>query len=656
MFWIELYLIFQISLWFVVRLGLNFSIGEQNALALLLGLGVKSFLLFVFLTLGLARFIGLPIVLSSIVYVLFFIWIKARPLIFESLRFESHKSKGLLEYSGFGTLFILLVLGLLNAWFFPITGADGVWHHVKGMVYSSPIVDFESEQIIPQFRQYPPLIGLLYGWLISSGFERISVFFPLLYACFLFIFYYRSCEHFKNSMTAGLATIVLGTTPYLWWHSFLPFLDLTAGIFYAAGVLYWFLLIKNILGPSEYANVRDSRALALLSGIFFGMASWTRPEFVLLTAAPLFLLVCALDRQEGFVVERNSIIVCLAIPSLLLPSLWFAVLLNFDDPLDNSFKQLIIGCTCLWIGLGLVLSRITYFTPRTAIKIGVFSVLTCLTGLFIFLSPVFSPWTTLAVRFFRLFAVHIFFAGTIFLLIFLFVEKLRQLPIAEKKLGVLLVLFILTQFFIYAYSGLKWPTFLHYVKNTFFYPGDSVNLSDTRGSIAIYPAFVFFVFCFQTVNKGITHGRVKRFLLSIIGVNLIIIGVIFAGPRINFIADNLDKSYEQRAESSGPFDLPNQFKVTYRVAHQIKDYVKEGDLLFLPSGKEKGSFRSVMSQVLFSQKLTFENDPFFWRDLKERKSPIYLVRKSGGEAKLCSGSDKVALGNTGFVLCKLDKL
>ena len=98
----------------------------------------------------------------------------------------------------------------------------------------------------------------------------------------------------------------------------------------------------------------------------------------------------------------------------------------------------------------------------------------------------------------------------------------------------------------------------------------------------------------------------KRFLLSIIGVNLIIIGIIFAGPRINFIADNLGKSYEQRAENSGPFDLPNQFKATYRVAHQIKDHVKKGDSLFLPSGKEKGSFRSVMSQVLFSQSFVAE--------------------------------------------------
>ena len=47
MFWVELYLILQISLWFVTHLGLNFPLGERNALIVLLGLGIKCFLLFI---------------------------------------------------------------------------------------------------------------------------------------------------------------------------------------------------------------------------------------------------------------------------------------------------------------------------------------------------------------------------------------------------------------------------------------------------------------------------------------------------------------------------------------------------------------------------------------------------------------------------------
>ena len=58
---------------------------------------------------------------------------------------------------------------------------------------------------------------------------------------------------------------------------------------------------------------------------------------------------------------------------------------------------------------------------------------------------------------------------------------------------------MLVQFFIYAYSGPKWPTLSLYIENTFVHPGNSINLSDTRGTIAIYPAFVFF----RLLNKGI---------------------------------------------------------------------------------------------------------------------------------------------------------
>ena len=135
------------------------------------------------------------------------------------------------------------------------------------MVYALPLVDFESKQIISQFRQYPPLIGLLYGWLISAGFERVTIIPPALYLCFLYIFYYRSYEHFKSSTIAGTATLILGTTPYLWWHSFLPFLDWTAGVFYAVGILYWFMLMENISGPTKSISIKQNRSLAVLSGI-----------------------------------------------------------------------------------------------------------------------------------------------------------------------------------------------------------------------------------------------------------------------------------------------------------------------------------------------------------------------------------------------------
>ena len=134
MFWIELYLILQMALWFVNRLKLGLSMGERNALAIVSGLGIKSILLFVFIALELTRFIAYPAIFTILVCLLYFAWTKIRPLVASKSSIIELERKGLCEFSGFWILLVLSILGLLNVWFFPITGADGVWHHVKGMV------------------------------------------------------------------------------------------------------------------------------------------------------------------------------------------------------------------------------------------------------------------------------------------------------------------------------------------------------------------------------------------------------------------------------------------------------------------------------------------------------------------------------------------
>ncbi|SVE40764.1 uncharacterized protein METZ01_LOCUS493618, partial [marine metagenome] len=234
-------------------------------------------------------------------------------------------------------------------------------------------------------------------------------------------------------------------------------------------------------------------------------------------------------------------------------------------------------------------------------------------------------------------------------------EKLGKLPLAEKNLGTLLLLFLLTQFFVYAYSGLKWPTLSQYIDNTFIHPGNSINLSDTRGTIAIYPAFVFFIFCFKNIRDRIKSGQVKWFLFAVIGVNLVLVTTIFAIPRVKFIVDNLDKSYEERAENSGSSDMPNQFKATYQVAHELKKRIKKGQSVFLPPGDSEGSVRSVMIQVLFPQNLHFANDSKFKKNLKGNTPSVYVTKGSDEVSRFCDDLNRVTLGKTGFFMCQPEK-
>ena len=72
MFWIELYLVYQMASWFVCRLGLNLSSAERNVLSVFLALGIKSILLFVYIVLGLASFIDFPEIFTIVVFLSYF--------------------------------------------------------------------------------------------------------------------------------------------------------------------------------------------------------------------------------------------------------------------------------------------------------------------------------------------------------------------------------------------------------------------------------------------------------------------------------------------------------------------------------------------------------------------------------------------------------
>ncbi|MCH8157707.1 MAG: hypothetical protein IID18_08160, partial [Nitrospinae bacterium] len=597
MFWIDLLAILIVSLWFVVRLGVADSTGERLALAVLLGLGIKSLFLFLFLAFGIQPLLGRQFVLSAGVLLAYVFWIRLRSGAFPEILTQIKRGKMSLGNPACWLLGVLFVLSLVNALFFPITGADGIWYHVKGMVYYHE-ADFESERIISQFRQYPPMIGLLYAWLISGACEQLTVIFPVLYVCLLAIVYQRILEHAGSSKLAALSTLVLGTTPYLWWHSFLPFLDWTAGVFYAVGMLYWFSLAKKLFDSTSDEGGHQVKSLALLSGLFFGLAGWTRPEFVLYSALPLFLLVCVLDRRETPMGERNPILARFSTAALIPPSLWFAVLLNFDGPLDSTVKQLIMACAGLWIAVGLVLSGAVRLTPRVAVGTALAAGSIALIGLFLFLPGNVSPWTVLAVRFFRLFAVHLFYAFTIVLVVFLFRGKIASLSSAEKLLGIFLLLFPFAQFVIYSYSGLKWPALSDFIDATFIHPGNSVNLSDTRGTIALYPAFVFFVICLLRIKGGLESVLVRRVFTGIVVLNLVVLLTVFAGPRIQFIAEHIDRPAERLTETTGASDLPNQFIKTYRVVNRIRKMTSPDAAVFFPSGDREGSIRSVATQGL----------------------------------------------------------
>jgi len=272
------------------------SICEKAALSFAFTLGLKSLIIFALAALGMAGSIWIQLGVS--LGALASAWIL-------HLSPPSNSLSSTTEKKSFLFVMMILILGVLfcfslvNAVFFPITEADGIWYHIRGMVFLHD-PGFDSGTVVSQFRQYPPLVPLLFAYLMAFDIGNVKIIFPCIYLCLLVIFYCRISAVTENRKIAAGFTLVLGTTPYFWWHSFLPFLDLTTGFYYSIGSLYWFFLIRKILSAKPEDGPTNTCSWAFLSGTFFGLSAWSRLEFLLYDAIPILILLYVLDRNRAF--------------------------------------------------------------------------------------------------------------------------------------------------------------------------------------------------------------------------------------------------------------------------------------------------------------------------------------------------------------------
>jgi hypothetical protein len=485
MIWIDFALLCYAAFCLCSILGEKVFQWERLALTFILSLALKSLIIFFLIRIGIQP--------TAIVQTSTSIFVLIMTLVF-SVKPDwkgigrSGESTGLIWITCFG-VGVLFLFSMINAWFFPITESDAIWYHIRGMSFFHE-VRFESEWVVPQLKQYPPFIPLLFAYLIAFDVGFLKVFFPLFFLCLNIIFFFRVLSLTKSKKMACMFTLVLTTTPYLWWHGVLPFLDLTTAVFYSTGVLYWYSWINNRIEGSIDNSAENS--YALISGVLLGLAAWTRIEFLLYDLVPIFLTIYIFSKYS----EKNNNLKPLKLfflSLLLLPSMWFLNLLTFDMILWSQVKMIGGICAFLWfLALGLTWGR--WKLSESSVRLAfIFSVVGYLLVLFLFDTGMIPVWKKIAISFYRTSVVHIFYLFTAALMIFTFFEKLKDLPEQKKILGFFLILFLCTHLAIFSYSTPKWPTLGAFVYATFIQPGNSVNLSDTRGMMSFYPIFIFFI-------------------------------------------------------------------------------------------------------------------------------------------------------------------
>lgn len=501
MFFLDFGSLWVLAYLLVGMLNVISSVSEKVALAFAWALGLKSLILFALMVLEVTESIwvqsgvslGALLVAGILRYRQF-----PKPLSHSC----SAEKKSLLFVMMVVILGGLLCFSLANALFFPITEADGIWYQIRGMVFFHE-AEFDSETVVSQFRQYPPFVSLLFAYLMSFDVDSVKLIFPFIYLCLLVIFYSRILAVTKNQKLASLFTLVLGTTPYFWWHSFLPFLDLTTGFYYSVGALYWFFLTQSIIDEKPEDGQSNPYSWAFLSGTFFGLAAWSRLEFLLYNAIPISILIAVLDQNSVFSKkQKNKILLCLAVPLLFFSTLWFLTLLSFDSPLERRVLAVGLAGLGMWLLVLINLKWNFYLNKTRLIGVGALAMVLYLALMLVGGPQSVSLGKALLIPLIRSISVHVFYFCTMLLGIFLFFEKLKNLSEPKKLLGWFLIFYPLVHFMIFSYSEPKWDDISTYLEAILVHPGHSINLSDTRGMMAFYPILIFFIAGLPVMKRG----------------------------------------------------------------------------------------------------------------------------------------------------------
>jgi hypothetical protein len=151
---------------------------------------------------------------------------------------------------------------------------------------------------------------------------------------------------------------------------------------------------------------------------------------------------------------------------------------------------------------------------------------------------------------------------------------------------------------------------------------------------------------------------IQTVIWSLVFMNLLVICKFFIIPRVFFIFDHYSETREVLLESSGPFDMPNQYILTYKMMNEIRSIVnEEATLFFPPDNWEFGSPRSAVMQSLYPRKIYFSGDSGFKNELikAQKLEEVYVVFNEDWGRERCKGRSMKKLAGKRFGICRLDK-
>lgn len=376
-------------------------------------------------------------------------------------------------------LFVLspfILLSVVFSLYYPTLMQDGViYENIATILYNTG--DLKNPETMNS--THPILVSLLFFITKKAGLYSGKVIFSIYYMFFIINFYFRVCNSVKDRKICVLSTILLGTTPILWWHSFLFGNNLIPGYYFSIGVLLWFESLKR--KPADYGY-------AVLAGIFLGFSSWCRYEFIWYSLLPILMTIF-----YNYGKKRSIGLLCLSAPIALI-NLWLpATLLILPEYYVPSKKEIIFLQVLLFLAPSFYFFDISkilrYFKERIRLFIfgaacAVYLLVSIYTG-----SPS-QGIINMVTSGMRLVMTFVYYTGPSLLLLFLVGVKSVIFPREQKYLFFTVLGYLSIHFFIYS-TGAMYNTVSRYLNMFIYHPGVFVNSSGVREMIAFFPVYIF---------------------------------------------------------------------------------------------------------------------------------------------------------------------
>ncbi|MCH7525571.1 MAG: hypothetical protein IIC74_11410 [Bacteroidetes bacterium] len=221
------------------------ALSEKIALSFSLGLGIVISLFAVML------FFEILYSPSQVLLILGFCLLSSylifKPLL--TLRLSEERT----DYQPYACIFIISILALISlliATWYPVFITDGNDYEMTGKLISFN-KNLSSENYL---RAYPPLVMLSYAYVYFLGGTNPKFIFSLLYISLCVIFYWRLIGFGVSRKLSSMMTLMLGSTPIIWWHSFLGLLNLTAGYYFACASLFWLTYLHKEFNSKKQSD------------------------------------------------------------------------------------------------------------------------------------------------------------------------------------------------------------------------------------------------------------------------------------------------------------------------------------------------------------------------------------------------------------------